>query len=120
MVISIFYVFIAFIGLWASFKSRTGQGQHGDMLANRDIGFLVGLFTMTATWVCGGYINGTAEEVYKDSKGNEKCFDFIFHFLTSFKMSKISLIICAKILKRFEIDKFIAEFLHEDLYLEPD
>lgn len=39
------------------------------MLANRDIGFWVGLFTMTATWVCGGYINGTAEEVYKDSKG---------------------------------------------------
>ena len=39
------------------------------MLANRDISFFVGLFTMTATWVCGGYINGTAEEVYKDSKG---------------------------------------------------
>lgn len=69
-VIAVFYVFIAFIGLWASYKSRTGQGKHGDMLANRDIGFLVGLFTMTATWVCGGYINGTAEEVYKDSKGN--------------------------------------------------
>ena len=45
------------------------KGQHGDMLANRDISFFVGLFTMTATWVCGGYINGTAEEVYKDSKG---------------------------------------------------
>ena len=25
---------------------------------------LVGIFTMTATWVGGGYINGTAEEVY--------------------------------------------------------
>jgi len=68
-VIAVFYIFIAFIGLWASWKSRTGQGKHGDMLANRDIGFAVGLFTMTATWVCGGYINGTAEEVYKDSKG---------------------------------------------------
>ena len=42
------------------------------MLANRDISFFVGLFTMTATWVCGGYINGTAEEVYKDSKGKLK------------------------------------------------
>ena len=42
------------------------------MLANRDISFFVGLFTMTATWVCGGYINGTAEEVYKDEKGNLK------------------------------------------------
>ena len=51
-------------------KFRTeNKGQHGDMLANRDISFFVGLFIMTATWVCGGYINGTAEEVYKDSKG---------------------------------------------------
>lgn len=77
-VIAVFYIFIAFIGLWASFKSRTGQGKHGDMLANRDIGFFVGLFTMTATWVCGGYINGTAEEVYKDSKGNERFFPLVY------------------------------------------
>ena len=49
------------------------------LLANRDISFFVGLFTMTATWVCGGYINGTAEEVYKDSKGKLKLnFTLIF------------------------------------------
>ena len=59
---------------WTKYK-----GQHGDMLANRDISFFVGLFTMTATWVCGGYINGTAEEVYKDSKGKLKLnFTLIF------------------------------------------
>jgi high affinity choline transporter 7 len=69
VVVGIFYVIIAAVGLWASYRHRTGQGQHGDMLANRDISFFVGLFTMTATWVCGGYINGTAEEVYKLSKG---------------------------------------------------
>ena len=28
------------------------------MLAGRNIGMFVGIFTMTATWVGGGYING--------------------------------------------------------------
>ena len=36
------------------------------MLAGRNIGMFVGIFTMTATWVGGGYINGTAEGVYRD------------------------------------------------------
>ena len=36
------------------------------MLAGRNIGMFVGIFTMTATWVGGGYINGTAEIVYTD------------------------------------------------------
>ena len=36
------------------------------MLAGRNIGMFVGIFTMTATWVGGGYINGTAEIVYND------------------------------------------------------
>ena len=35
------------------------------MLAGRNIGMFVGIFTMTATWVGGGYINGTAEIVYR-------------------------------------------------------
>ena len=34
------------------------------MVGARDISMFVGIFTMTATWVGGGYINGTAEEVY--------------------------------------------------------
>ena len=36
------------------------------MLAGRNIGIFVGIFTMTATWVGGGYINGTAEVMYRD------------------------------------------------------
>ncbi|XP_012934956.1 high-affinity choline transporter 1 [Aplysia californica] len=36
------------------------------MLADRSIGIFVGCFTMTATWVGGGYINGTAEFVAWD------------------------------------------------------
>ena len=40
--------------------------QEETMLAGRNIGMFVGIFTMTATWVGGGYINGTAEIVFND------------------------------------------------------
>ena len=30
---------------------------------------VVGVFTMTATWVGGGYINGTAEAIYGNGSG---------------------------------------------------
>lgn len=36
------------------------------MLAGRDINYFFGIFTMTATWVGGGYINGTSESVIKN------------------------------------------------------
>ena len=32
------------------------------MLAGRDIGLFVGVLTMGATWVGGGFINGSAQE----------------------------------------------------------
>ena len=35
------------------------------MLAGRDIGLFVGMLTMGATWVGGGFINGSASETYK-------------------------------------------------------
>ena len=35
------------------------------MLAGRDIGMFVGVLTMGATWVGGGFINGSAQEAYK-------------------------------------------------------
>ncbi|XP_072143768.1 high-affinity choline transporter 1-like [Dermacentor andersoni] len=68
-----FYLVILVVGIWAG---RKGGGQEKDsqnvtigdqsniMLAGRNIGLFVGVFTMTATWVGGGYINGTAELVY--------------------------------------------------------
>ena len=40
------------------------------ILAGRGIGLAVGAFTMTATWVGGGYINGTAESVYVGTWNN--------------------------------------------------
>ncbi|CAM1331903.1 Uncharacterised protein r2_g4077 [Pycnogonum litorale] len=66
--IIIFYVLILAVGIWAGKKKGKG-GEDGSesedvMLAGRSIGLFVGVFTMTATWVGGGYINGTAESLY--------------------------------------------------------
>ncbi|KAH9514415.1 hypothetical protein Btru_025196 [Bulinus truncatus] len=64
--IIVFYILILAVGLWAARKTglRTKNVSTDDvMLANRSIGVVVGTFTMTATWVGGGYINGTTEIV---------------------------------------------------------
>ncbi|XP_067673226.1 high-affinity choline transporter 1-like [Haliotis asinina] len=67
--IVLFYVLILGVGLWAARKSKQ-SGETADsenvMLAGRNIGGLVGIFTMTATWVGGAYINGTAEIIVRD------------------------------------------------------
>ncbi|XP_033119494.1 high-affinity choline transporter 1-like isoform X2 [Anneissia japonica] len=60
----IFYIVILCIGLFAARKTRGKTDSEDLMLAGRNIGLVVGIFTMTATWVGGGYINGTAELVY--------------------------------------------------------
>ncbi|XP_068183954.1 high-affinity choline transporter 1-like isoform X2 [Antennarius striatus] len=39
------------------------------LLGNRSINWVVGIFTMTATWVGGGFIAGTVEMVYTPSTG---------------------------------------------------
>ncbi|XP_061181009.1 high-affinity choline transporter 1-like isoform X1 [Saccostrea echinata] len=62
----IFYILILGVGLWAARKSRGETDSENVMLAGRNIGVLVGVFTMTATWVGGGFINGTAEYIFKD------------------------------------------------------
>ncbi|XP_005807721.1 high-affinity choline transporter 1-like [Xiphophorus maculatus] len=73
--IVLFYVLILFVGIWAAWKNKnSGVGESGDrsesiMVGGRDIGLFVGGFTMTATWVGGGYINGTAEYVYLPDQG---------------------------------------------------
>ncbi|KAL3190152.1 hypothetical protein MRX96_020467 [Rhipicephalus microplus] len=68
-----FYLVILVVGIWAGRKggdqikgsqSASVGEQSNIMLAGRNIGLFVGVFTMTATWVGGGYINGTAEVVY--------------------------------------------------------
>uniref|UniRef100_A0A8R1HX32 High-affinity choline transporter 1 n=3 Tax=Caenorhabditis japonica TaxID=281687 RepID=A0A8R1HX32_CAEJA len=67
-----FYVLILIVGIWAGRKSKSTKELESEagaqteevMLAGRNIGTLVGIFTMTATWVGGAYINGTAEALY--------------------------------------------------------
>ncbi|KAL7072700.1 hypothetical protein ACQ4LE_008151 [Meloidogyne hapla] len=65
-----FYILILIVGIWAGRKTDATKnviegGQTEEvMLAGRNIGTLVGIFTMTATWVGGAYINGTAEALY--------------------------------------------------------
>jgi len=63
----LFYLLILGVGMWAARKKSDAEGvteEEEVMLAGRNIGMFVGVFTMTATWVGGGYINGTAEMVY--------------------------------------------------------
>ncbi|XP_015921012.2 high-affinity choline transporter 1 [Parasteatoda tepidariorum] len=67
-----FYVIILVVGIWAGKKKRSPNSDSDleeseeVMLAGRNIGMFVGIFTMTATWVGGGYINGTAEAIYSN------------------------------------------------------
>lgn len=63
--IILFYLLILAVGFWAARKKEAGNDSEEEvMLAGRSIGLFVGIFTMTATWVGGGYINGTAEAIY--------------------------------------------------------
>ncbi|XP_071792874.1 high-affinity choline transporter 1-like [Asterias amurensis] len=64
-----FYLLILGVGLWAARKSKGSKDPEEIMLAGRNIGLFVGIFTMTATWVGGGYINGTAEYVFRSDYG---------------------------------------------------
>ncbi|RNA16032.1 High-affinity choline transporter 1 [Brachionus plicatilis] len=63
----IFYLLILGVGIWAGKKQKCTEKDPDTeeiMLAGRNIGLIVGIFTMTATWVGGGFINGAAEMVY--------------------------------------------------------
>ncbi|XP_037069019.1 high-affinity choline transporter 1-like [Pollicipes pollicipes] len=67
--ILVFYLLILAVGLWAAWRRKKSLESSADsdevMLAGRNIGVFVGILTMTATWVGGGYINGSAEETFK-------------------------------------------------------
>ncbi|XP_074475671.1 high-affinity choline transporter 1-like [Sebastes fasciatus] len=70
-----FYLLVLGIGIWASVKSKKmekntqGGRLEFSFLANRSVSLIVGVFTMTATWVGGGFILGTAESVYDPTRG---------------------------------------------------
>ena len=63
-----FYGLIFFIGAYAG-QIRKNDTEEDVMLAGRSIPLFVGVFTMSATWVGGGYINGTAENTYNPDYG---------------------------------------------------
>ncbi|XP_021263915.1 high affinity choline transporter 1-like [Numida meleagris] len=71
--LSVFFTFTLAAGIWASWKSRKEQQNRNPtemaIVGGRNINACIGLFTATATWVGGAYINGTAEIVYLPSKG---------------------------------------------------
>jgi len=59
----VFYALIYLLGRYAA--RRNSEGTAADlMLARRSMPLWIGVFTMSATWVGGGYINGTAEATY--------------------------------------------------------
>lgn len=67
--ITAFYLLIFVLGVYAGRRHAGGGTAGGLLLAGRGVPLLVGVFTMTATWVGGGYINGTAEAVYDPNRG---------------------------------------------------
>ncbi len=58
------YLAVFVVGVVAGRKREGKESTAELMLAGRDLPLWVGLLTMTATWVGGGYINGTAERTF--------------------------------------------------------
>lgn len=63
-----FYGLIFFMGTYAA-NLKNGNSIAEVMLAGRKIPLWIAVFTMSATWVGGGYINGTAEYTYNPNYG---------------------------------------------------
>ena len=64
-----FYLLIFCVGMWAARRKREDKTLAGYLLAGRDVPIIIGVLTMTATWVGGGYINGTAQGIYDPAQG---------------------------------------------------
>ena len=60
--VAVFYAAIYYVGVRAA-RRRAADDNDADglMLAGRDLPVWIAVFTMSATWVGGGFINGTAE-----------------------------------------------------------
>ncbi|XP_010207848.1 high affinity choline transporter 1 [Colius striatus] len=71
--LSVFFTLTLATGIWASWKSKKDQQDRNPtemaIVGGRNVKVCIGLFTATATWVGGAYVNGTAEIVYLPSKG---------------------------------------------------
>jgi high affinity choline transporter 7 len=67
--IAAFYILIFLVGVYGGRKGVGVETSAGLLLAGRKMPIFMGVFTMIATWVGGGYINGTAEAVYDQARG---------------------------------------------------
>ncbi|XP_060596317.1 high-affinity choline transporter 1-like [Ruditapes philippinarum] len=69
VVLIVFYLVIFIVGVLAARRKKQNGGtsqMESSIVADRNISTFVGIFTMTATTVGGGYINGTAESIATD------------------------------------------------------
>jgi len=66
--VAVFYAAMFALGLWAA-RRTDHRNTAGLLVAGRAMPLWIGAFTMTATWVGGGYINGTAEAIYDPARG---------------------------------------------------
>ncbi|XP_075886354.1 high affinity choline transporter 1-like [Nelusetta ayraudi] len=75
LVMGVFYLMVLATGIWASRKAKQeekkcpARSSEVTMVGGRNLNIWVSIFTMTATWVGGGYIMGCAEMVYNPTKG---------------------------------------------------
>ncbi|KAM4702102.1 high affinity choline transporter 1-like [Discoglossus pictus] len=69
----LFYLITLVTGVWAAWKSKklekNGNQTEMTIIGGRSMNMFLGIFTTTATWLGGGYINGTAEIVYIPGRG---------------------------------------------------
>uniref|UniRef100_A0A3Q2YL68 High affinity choline transporter 1-like n=1 Tax=Hippocampus comes TaxID=109280 RepID=A0A3Q2YL68_HIPCM len=85
--VGVFYVVILLTGILALRKSKEvekkciGKKSEVAIVGGRDMIVVIGVFTMTATWVGGGYIMGTAEAVYSPAQGLIWAFGPVSYFL---------------------------------------
>src|SRR5699024_4361994 len=68
VVMVIFYCLMFFLGSYAA-TLKDVKNTDDILLAGRNLPVWVGIFTMTATWVGVGYINGTAESTFDVNSG---------------------------------------------------
>lgn len=59
-----FYGLVFFMGSYIAAQKGDSSTEEDVMLAGRSIPLWIAIFTMSATWVGGGYINGAAEATY--------------------------------------------------------
>ena len=60
----LFYGLVFFLGSYIAARKGKQDNDEDVLLAGRSIPLWIAIFTMSATWVGGGYINGAAEATY--------------------------------------------------------